>query len=84
MSTTSTMFANSDTKSQSSTKDKSSKSDVAHGLRSLFLDGLKDIYYAENALTKAIPKMISNATDAHLVKALTGHLEETKLHVTRL
>jgi ferritin-like metal-binding protein YciE len=84
MSTTSTMFANSDTKSQSSTKDKSRESDVAHGLRSLFLDGLKDIYFAENALTKAIPKMISNATDPHLLKALTGHLEETKMHVTRL
>ena len=84
MSSTNTMFANSNTKSQNSTTDKSKKSDVAHGLRSLFLDELKDIYFAENALTKAIPKMISNATNPHLVKALTGHLEETKMQITRL
>jgi ferritin-like metal-binding protein YciE len=84
MSTTTTMSANNDTKNQSPTKAKSNKSDVAQGLRSLFVDELKDIYWAENALTKAIPKMISKATDPHLVKALTGHLEETKMHVTRL
>jgi ferritin-like metal-binding protein YciE len=60
------------------------KSDVAHGLRALFVDELKDIYWAENALVTAIPKMIKNATAPELVKALTGHLEETKNQVTRL
>ena len=63
---------------------KNGKSEVAQGLRMLFVDELKDIYFAEKALTKAIPKMIAKATDQHLVKALTGHLEETKTHVTRL
>ena len=58
--------------------------EVATGLRGLFEDSLKDIYWAEKALTKALPKMISKACDPHLVKALTGHLEETKVHVTRL
>jgi ferritin-like metal-binding protein YciE len=61
-----------------------SKSGVAHGLRSLFVDELKDIYFAEKALIKAIPKMIQNATAMELTHALTGHLEETKKQVTRL
>lgn len=70
-------------------KDSASKaikpsSDAAKGLRDLFVDELKDIYWAENELTKAIPKMIENATSNELVEALTGHLQETKNHVTRL
>lgn len=60
------------------------KPDAAQGLRDLFVDELKDIYWAEKELTKAIPKMIKNATADELVEALTGHLEETKTHVTRL
>ncbi|MBC7774417.1 MAG: ferritin-like domain-containing protein [Phycisphaerae bacterium] len=60
------------------------KSDVAHGLHALFVNELRDIYWAENALTKAIPGMIKNATSKELVAALTGHLEETKEQVTRL
>ena len=53
-------------------------------LMKLFEDELKDIYWAEKALTKAIPKMIKNATSADLTKALKGHLEETQNHVTRV
>ena len=60
------------------------KLDVARGLRDLFVDELKDIYWAEKALTKAIPKMIKNATSSDLVDALSGHLEITKEQVTRL
>ena len=60
------------------------KPDVAKDLRDLFEDELKDIYWAEKELTNAIPKMIKNATTDELVEALTGHLEETKKHVTRL
>jgi len=51
-------------------------------LMQLFEDELKDIYWAENALTKAIPKMIQKATSEELVDALTSHLAETKKHVT--
>ena len=71
---------------QNTAKSSASKSnaDVAHGLRSLFVDELKDIYFAEKALIKAIPKMIQNATAMELTHALTGHLEETKKQVTRL
>lgn len=53
-------------------------------LHKLLVDGLRDIYWAEKALTKAIPKMIKNASAEELVVALTGHLEETKGQITRL
>jgi ferritin-like metal-binding protein YciE len=53
-------------------------------LMKLFEDSLKDIYWAEKALTKAIPKMIKNATSEELVEALENHLEETKGQVTRV
>jgi len=53
-------------------------------LMKLFEDELKDIYWAEKALTKAIPKMIKNASSAELVKALTNHLAETEEQVVRL
>jgi ferritin-like metal-binding protein YciE len=61
-----------------------SNSDVAEGLRELFVDELKDIYWAEKALTEAIPKMIENATSSDLVAALNKHLGETHNQVTRL
>jgi ferritin-like metal-binding protein YciE len=53
-------------------------------LRDLFVDELKDVYWAEKVLTKAIPKMIKNATSEDLIDALTNHLDETNLQVTRL
>lgn len=60
------------------------KQTAAEGLRDLFVDSLKDIYWAEKALTKALPKMAKNATAEKLVMAITDHLEVTKNHVTRL
>jgi ferritin-like metal-binding protein YciE len=60
------------------------KSDAAQGLHDLFVNGLKDIYWAEKELTKAIPKMIKNASSDSLVEALKSHLEETKMQITRL
>ena len=53
-------------------------------LMKLFEDELKDIYWAEKALTKAIPKMIKNATSQELIDALTSHLSETENQVTRV
>lgn len=53
-------------------------------LMQLFENGLKDIYWAEKALTKAIPKMIEQATSGELIEALTHHLEETQVHTTRV
>src|SRR6187431_2231000 len=53
-------------------------------LMKLFEEELKDIYWAEKALTKAIPKMIKNATSAELVEALENHLAETEEQITRV
>jgi len=53
-------------------------------LMQLFEDELKDIYWAEKALIKAIPKMIKNATSPELIAALTSHLAETENQVLRL
>ncbi len=52
-------------------------------LQKLFEEELKDIYWAEKALTKAIPKMIKQATSEDLIDALETHLEETEGHVER-
>ncbi|PKQ46037.1 YciE/YciF ferroxidase family protein [Confluentibacter flavum] len=79
--------SNSTTTSQKGkqSKEKSTKSSMQSSqLMKLFEDELKDIYWAEKALTKAIPKMIKNATSQKLIDALTSHLEETKNQVTRL
>jgi ferritin-like metal-binding protein YciE len=66
------------------TKNESEQNDQAKALRDLFIDELKDIYYAEKSLTKALPKMIKNATAEQLVESLTEHLEVTKGQVLRL
>jgi ferritin-like metal-binding protein YciE len=50
----------------------------------LLLHGLKDIYYAENQIIKALPKLIDKATNRDLTKGLKDHLEETKNQVVRL
>lgn len=52
-------------------------------LYKLFEDELKDIYWAEKALTKAIPQMIKKASSEELKEALQNHLEETEGHVER-
>jgi ferritin-like metal-binding protein YciE len=53
-------------------------------LEGLFLDSLADMYYAENQLTKALPKMAKAATDDELRAAFEMHLTETQVHVERL
>lgn len=53
-------------------------------LMKLFLDELKDIYWAEKALVKALPKMAKNATSSELVKAIESHLKETEGHVEKV
>lgn len=58
--------------------------DLSSKLARLFEDQLKDIYWAEQALTKAIPKMMEQATSAELVGALEHHLMETEGHVSRI
>lgn len=60
------------------------KSNAADGLRALFEDSLKDIYWAEKALIKALPKMAKNATSEELKSAIDNHLAETEEQVSRL
>jgi ferritin-like metal-binding protein YciE len=58
--------------------------DAATDLRTLFIDSLKDIFWAENALVGALPKMAANATSANLVSAIKDHLSVTENQVERL
>ncbi|WP_394776471.1 DUF892 family protein [Flavobacterium sp.] len=60
------------------------KASAAEGLRELFVDSLKDIYWAEKALVKALPKMAKNATSQNLIDAINQHLTVTQGQVTRL
>jgi ferritin-like metal-binding protein YciE len=53
-------------------------------LDDLFEHGLKDIYYAENQILKALPKLIGAATNSQLKKGLKDHLKETEGQVARL
>ena len=50
----------------------------------LLLHGLQDIYYAEQQITKALPKMIEKATNRDLAAGLKSHLEETNSQIDRL
>jgi ferritin-like metal-binding protein YciE len=50
----------------------------------LLLHGLQDIYYAEQQITKALPKMIDQATNRDLALGLKNHLEETNKQIERL
>jgi len=53
-------------------------------LKELYVDELKDIFSAENQLTKALPKMAKAASSEELRHAFEEHLEQTKGHVERL
>src|SRR6478735_5260954 len=53
-------------------------------LEEFFMNALKDIYWAEKHLTKAIPKMIKASTTEELRKVFEEHLEVTKDQVTKL
>jgi len=50
----------------------------------LFVQELKDIYWAESHLAKALPKMSKAATTPELSKAIEKHTKETQEHVERL
>jgi ferritin-like metal-binding protein YciE len=50
----------------------------------LFLHQLEDIYYAEQQLTKAIPKMAELATNADLKAGLKSHVIDTQNQIERL
>ena len=53
-------------------------------LQELFLDSLKDIYYAEKAILKALPRMQKAATSSQLISAFEDHRSMTEGQVARL
>lgn len=53
-------------------------------MEDLFVETLKDIYYAEKQILKALPGMIDKAGDAKLKDALETHRQETEGQVERL
>jgi len=53
-------------------------------LSALFLDTLKDIYYAEKQIYKSLPKMAKAASSDQLRNAFEKHHDETEGHIERL
>ena len=53
-------------------------------LDDLFLDMLKDVYYAERKILKALPKMARGAQSEELRQAFEHHHEETQGQIERL
>ena len=53
-------------------------------IEKLFIAELKDLYSAENQITKALPKMVKAATSTELKKAFENHLRETEGQIERL
>ena len=60
------------------------KSAAKSDLQELFVHTLKDVYYAENAITKALPKMMEAANSKELKAAFEKHLGETENQIARL
>jgi ferritin-like metal-binding protein YciE len=55
-----------------------------NSLHDLYVAELKDLYDAENRITKALPKMVEAANSPELRSAFEQHLEETRNHTRRL
>jgi ferritin-like metal-binding protein YciE len=53
-------------------------------MNDLFVHQLRDIYYAEQQLVKALQKMAGKAADPQLKQGFLTHLDETRTHVQRL
>jgi ferritin-like metal-binding protein YciE len=53
-------------------------------MNDLFVHTLRDIYYAEKQITKALPDMIEKSNDPQLKQGFQTHLRETENHVKRL
>lgn len=55
-----------------------------NSLNEILIEELQDLYSAETQLTKALPKLAKAATNEELKAGFQEHLEQTKVHVTRL
>jgi ferritin-like metal-binding protein YciE len=88
MPTTKTKKAESSKSNEASTTRSSeaenSAGQVSEQFEKFFSDQIKDIYWAEKHLTKALPKMQKAATSEELQEAIENHLAQTEEHVTRL
>lgn len=65
-------------------KDKMSRPADKGPLKQFFMDALKDILWAEKALTEALPKMKAAATTEELKEAFEDHALQTQKHISRL
>lgn len=70
--------------SSRTSKAQSAPTQTEPALMELFVDEIKDIYWAEKHLTKALPKMQKASTSEALANAFGEHLEVTQTHVERL
>lgn len=71
-------------KQQSRTMTTADKEKDKSALLKLFTDEVKDIYWAEKHLVKALPKMAKGATSSELTAAIEKHIGETETHINRL
>lgn len=53
-------------------------------LQEFFTESVKDLYYAEKHIVKTLPKMAKASTSEELKAAFKTHLEDSKVHVSRL
>jgi len=53
-------------------------------LRELYVEGIKDLYSAENQILKGLPRMIKAASHPQLKRAFTKHEAQTRKQVKRL
>ncbi len=52
--------------------------------REFFIEGLKDIYWAEKELNKSLPKLMKAASCQELARAIEKHTQETELQIKRV
>jgi ferritin-like metal-binding protein YciE len=71
------------TGAKTATKSKTGKMENSE-FHEFFVDELKDIYWAEKNLSKALPKMKKAATSEELAAAFEKHTEETNTHIATL
>lgn len=58
--------------------------DSGSALKDFFVDGLKDLYWAEQHLVKSLPKMAKASNTNELKELFVNHLSKTKAHVSKL
>ncbi|WP_316738560.1 ferritin-like domain-containing protein [Pedobacter aquatilis] len=84
MATTKKTTANAKTKTTDNKQGKRSGKIEPSEFHEFFVDELKDIYWAEKHLVKALPKMKKAATSPELAAAFEKHTQETQTHIETL